>query len=308
MIIRWILYLVAVIGCFFFYVFSQSWIAWLLLAMVAAVPWLSLLLSLVPMLLVQPTLDCPRRVTQGAEEALTITIHSRLPLPPCRCRFRAHHSLTGENHRLKPEDLLPLNHCGALNCYCTRFLILDYLGMFPLKRSRIPDVQILIHPRPISSEPPRELERFLSRSWKPKYGGGFAENHDMRLYRPGDSLNQVHWKLTAKTGKLIVREPLVPQPGRVLLTLDLSGTPAEMDRKLGKLLWMGCYILELGIPYEIHAHTGSGLQMLPIGCRADLDWAMDTLLTQTPATSGTVLDSAITASWRYHIGGDDREV
>ncbi len=305
MIRRWILYLLAVIGCTVFFAFYQGWVAWVLLMLVGLTPLFSLALSLVPMLLVKARPQFPSAVTLGDEERLAIRIHSPLPMPPCRCRFQVRHTLTGKKLAMKAEDELPLDHCGSLLCHCTRFSVYDYLGMFRLRRKGIPDTQVLIRPRPIAMEPPRELEKFLARSWKPKYGGGFAEHHEMRLYRPGDSLNQVHWKLTAKTGKLIVREPMVPQPGRVLLTMDLSGTPEQMDRKLGKLHWMGLHMLKTGLRYEVYVHTGSGKLALPVFSETDLLGAIDTLLTQRPATGGSVLDSTVQASWRYHIGGDD---
>ncbi len=304
MLKRWILYIVCLAGSLIFYAFYQGWIAWVLLCLTAAVPLLSLLLSLGPMLLVKPSLDCPSAVTVMDEESLAVNLHSPLPIPPCRIRFRVRHTLTGEEFKLRANDDLPTGHCGALLCHCTTFQVYDYMGMFRLQLKRMPDQQILIRPHTVPMKPPRELDRFLARSWKPKYGGGFAEQHEMRLYRPGDSLNQVHWKLTAKTGKLIVREPMVPQPGRVLLTMDLSGVPTEMDQKLGKLQWMSQYLLELGIHHEIHALTGGGIRMLPVGTDTALRSAMDALLPESPATEGTVLSSNIAASWRYHIGGD----
>ncbi len=305
MIKRWILYLVCLIGCLIFYVAYQGWVAWVLLCIVALTPLLSLLLSLAPMLLVRPTMDFPSAVTVMDEEALAISIRSILPIPPCRFRFRIRHTLTGEEFKMRADDDLPTGHCGALLCHSSSFHVYDYMGMFRLRLKRLPDREILIRPQTIAMNPPKELDRFLARSWKPKYGGGFAEQHEMRLYRPGDSLNQVHWKLTAKTGKLIVREPMVPRPGRVLLTMDLAGTPAEMDRKLGKLQWMSNHLLELGIAHEIHALTGSGLRTLPIQTEPDLQNALDSLLLESPAITGTVLSSNVIASWRYHIGGDD---
>ncbi len=308
MVKRWILYILLLIGCILFYVFYQGRVAWVLLAVVAVIPLFSLVLSLIPMLLVRPSLDFPAAVTAGEEEALTIQIRSPLPLPPCRCRFQVRHTLTGENLRLRADDPLPTRHCGALLCRNTAFHVYDYMGMFRLRLRRIPDKQILIRPQIIPMTPPKELGRFLARSWKPKYGGGFAEQHEMRLYRPGDSLNQVHWKLTAKTGKLIVREPMVPQPGLVLLTMDLAGAPYQIDRKLGKLQWMGNHLLEQGLSYEIHALTGNGLRMLPIATESDLLSAIDALLLEAPAVSGTILDSTVAASWRCHIGGDADEI
>ena len=92
----------------------------------------------------------------------------------------------------------------------------------------------------------------------------------MRLYRPGDSLNQVHWKLTAKTGKLVVREALEPQLGRMLLTMNLRGNPDILDRKFAELLWMGRHLTELGMRFEIHALTGFGVWMRTVTSEPEL--------------------------------------
>lgn len=307
MIKRWILYLVMLIGCLVFFAFHQGWVPWLLLVMVACTPLLSLLLSLVPMLLVRPQIDCPGIITVGDRESLNVTIHSPLPLPPCSCRFRVSHTLTGQELKMKSGDRLPTSHSGQLLCRNAGFYVYDYMGLFRIRLRHIPEKRILIRPKTVVMKPPKALDRFLSNSWQPKYGGGFSENHELRLYRPGDGLNQVHWKLSAKTGKLIIREPMVPRHGRILLTMDLNGVPAHLDRKLGKLIWMGDYLLELGLRYEIHVLTGSGVRMLSVRCEDDLPRAIDELLCCTPVAEGTILDSRAIAAWQYHIGGDDDE-
>jgi hypothetical protein len=91
------------------------------------------------------------------------------------------------------------------------------------------------------------LARYAGRAWKPKPGGGFAENHEIRLYRPGDKMNQIHWKLSSKMNKLMVREAMEPVQDRVLVEMILRGTPEELDRKFGRLLWTGNYLLEQGL-------------------------------------------------------------
>lgn len=307
MIKRWIFYLVVLIGCVVFFVFQQGWVSWLLLVSVVCLPLLSLALSLVPMLLVRPTVDCPGVVTVGDREHLNITIRSPLPLPPCSCRLRVSHSLTGQTSKMRSGERLPTSHCGQIICKDAGLYVYDFLGMFRIRLRSIPEKKILIYPKKAVMEPPKELERFLARAWQPKHGGGFSENHELRLYRPGDGLNQVHWKLSAKTGKLIIREPMVPRHGRILLTMDLNGIPAHLDRKLGQLLWMGEHLLTLGLEYEIHVLTGDGVRMLPIRCEDDLARAAAELLCCTPAESGSILDSRIIAAWQYHIGGDGHE-
>ena len=289
MIKRWILYLVALLGCIIFLAAYRGWIAWLLLLTVALLPLLSLVLSLALMLLPKAELCNPGPVTVGDVATLELKLSSLLPLPPYRCDLRVDRSMTGDCLLLEPGDPLPTEHCGQLLCTGRGVFFYDLLGMFRLRR-KLPSQTVLIRPKPVAGQPPRELERRLAHSWQPKYGGGFSENHELRLYRPGDGLNQVHWKLSAKTGKLIIREAMVPRPGRILLTVDLAGAPEELDRRLGRLLWMGRQLLELGLRFEIRTLTGDGIRTQKVATEEDLTAAIDMLLCCRPATAGSIRD------------------
>jgi uncharacterized protein (DUF58 family) len=154
---------------------------------------------------------------------------------------------------------------------------------------------------------PNDLNRYLARSWRPKPGGGYAENHDIRLYRPGDSLNQVHWKLTAKTGKLMLREPLQPNRGLILLTMNLRGSPEILDRKFGKLLFLGNYLIETGISFELRVLSAEGIHTYPIQTDLDLNNSIDHLLTLGCAVEGDIRHREFAASWLHHIGGEQDE-
>lgn len=145
----------------------------------------------------------------------------------------------------------------------------------------------------------------MSQSWKPKPGGGFAENHEMRQYRPGDSMNQVHWKLTAKTGKLMVREAMEPVRHRLLLTMEVQGSGLELDIKTGKLLWLGQYLLDRGLPFDIRALTGDGVADYSVQTRRELEKAVEHLLCQRPAPKGETYSAG--ERWSFHIGGGTDE-
>ena len=150
-------------------------------------------------------------------------------------------------------------------------------------------------------------QRMEINSWVPKPGGGFSENHEHRLYRPGDSLNQLHWKLSAKVGDLILREPMEPVQGAVLLTLSLRGTPQELDRKLGRLAYTGDYLLERELDFEIRALTGAGVLASHVDSKTALTKAIDRLLCTPLAAQTDAWDDGKDASWQYHIGGDADE-
>lgn len=301
---RRLLYLVSLLGSLVFYLFYRQWLSWLILLLVLGLPVFSLLVSLPGLLLPKVSLQYPACIPMG--EPAKAWLRSRSPLPPVPLRYRleVERTMTGEEWEYKRGAAqLPTDHCGQLTIDPERCRVYDYLGLFCFPLRKIAPGKVLVRPVPVPMEAPPDLSRYLARSWRPKRGGGFGENHELRLYRPGDSLQQIHWKLTAKTGKLILRETVEPERGLVLLKLDLSGTPEELDHKLGRLMWLSGHLLSLDVHHQICALTDTGIHTFPVTAEAELNTAVDTLLTMPCALSGTIRDRRTAASWEYYIGG-----
>lgn len=153
--------------------------------------------------------------------------------------------------RARPRSLqmaleLPTNHCGAVTCAVDRGRVYDYLGLFRLPRRWNCQTELLVLPCPQPPEQLPSLAQLQVLSYRPKPGGGFAEVHELRDYRPGDSPREIHWKLTAKVDHPIVREAQVPNQGPVVLTLDLSGSPGELDSCLDQTCWLAQWLLAHG--------------------------------------------------------------
>ena len=161
---------------------------------------------------------------------------------------------------------------------------------------------MVVRPAPIAPEEAPDMSRYLVNAWKPKPGGGYSENHELRLYRPGDNLHQVHWKLSAKTGKMILREPMEALRGLSKVTLELRGSPEELDQKLGKLRWISAYLLQKEVAHQVVCLTGSGMVSLEIAGEPDVLSVLDTLL-KAPVAEAAAQPEYGYASWRYHIGG-----
>lgn len=304
---RRIVYLASLIGCLVFYYFYREWLSWLFLMALVALPWLSLLLTLPVLLTVRAELEVAGAVTVGQECRASVRLHSHFPTPAFRYKFRVTNAITGEKKTLKPGQPLPTAVCGRLNVASVPVGVYDYLGLFCLPLGKKPHATVYVWPDmvPLSYEP--DFARRPPKRWKPKPGGGFAENHEMRLYRPGDNLQQIHWKLTAKTGKLILREPMVPIHQSLRLTLDLSGTAEEINRKLGRLLWLSRLLREKGIPFHISALTGDGILTWEAESENSLNTAMAELLSAPAAQSGTLKGSRTFTGRTYHIGGGPDE-
>ena len=304
---RRFVYLAALGACAVFYTAYGEWFSFLALCCVAGLPWLSLLLSLPAVLRFRAAAGGPDTLTMGVEARVCLLGSCDLPMPPFRGSLRLTRCITGESWRHDLGQCLPTDHCGGIMATVEKAKICDYLGLFSFRARTQEPKRILIRPDPVPIRALPELESYLARSWRPKFGGGFAENHELRLYRPGDSLNQVHWKLTAKTGKLILREPMEPERGMVLLTMNLRGGPEELDRKFGRLLWLGNHLLERSVPFALRVLTGEGELSFSIARESDLARAMDALLCAPAAPQGDIRDREHRASWHYHVGGGPDE-
>lgn len=300
---RRLLYLAILIGCGIFYIAYGQWLAWFLLVTVVLLPWFSLLLSLPAMLNFQVCPAGEAFLEMGDSAELWLLGSCRWPMPPFRGHLVLHRHFSGQSFRYR-EDLESITaHCGGITVTAQKVRICDYLGLFSMPVWKKESKTILIRPRPVPAALPENLHRHISLHWKPKHGGGFAENHELRLYHPGDSLNQVHWKLTAKTGTLILREPVEPVQGQVLLTMHLRGTPEELDRKFGRLLWLGQYLLKQEIPFELRVLTGEGVMSFSADDDAALQKAIDALLCCSAARDGSLDEQGGAAAWHCHIGG-----
>lgn len=304
---RRIVYLCCLAGSGVFFFCYQGWVAWMLLAAVLGLPWVSLLLSLPAMLQFRGELEVPAFAAREETVYGALWGLSELPQPLFRGKLLVTDLLTGKTRRYSPRRPLPTGHCGGLELRAKRVGVCDYLGLFCLPVKAVEPRTLIVRPDPVAMASPPDLSRYIARSWRPKFGGGYAENHELRLYRPGDSLNQVHWKLSAKTGELILREPMEPSRELVLLTLDLSGTREEIDRKFGRLLWVSRYLLEHGLRHEIRCLTADGPVSRSVSNAGELTAAVDALLRCPMAEAGSLMDRETGASWQLHIGGNADE-
>ena len=290
-----------------FYLANQLWLSWVLMWAVISLPGLSLLFSIPGMLCTRLEAACNAKTEAGADETVLVAGRCPLPVPCFRYRLAVERVTTEERWVLAPGQLLPTEHCGKLRIRLEKARVYDFLGLFSLPVRCGGAVGVVVMPTPVALSSPPGLERHMAGAWQVKPGGGFAENHELRLYRPGDPLRQIHWKVSAKTGKLVVREAMEPRRGRFLLTMDICGTAEALDEKFGQLLWLGRYLLERELQFEILVLGGSGVVDRKIATEGDLAKAVEDFLGLLPVAEGTILDREMKCAWHFHIGGGTDE-
>ena len=234
------------------YLVRLAYIGWFgpyLLLCVAAVPPFLFLLSLPSILKLRLSLEAKVYAAKGESAALTLRFSGVrfFPLNRSRIVIEVENRFAGERRRFRyifraveteeVEVPLPTELCGQLVCRVLRWDCGDILGLFSFRKKCPAAVKCTVMPAIVPPESPPDLDAALAREpvLKPKYGGGFAEDHELREYRPGDTVNSIHWKLSSKVDDVIIREALVPENSEVFLLLSQVGVD---DRGLEVLYWL----------------------------------------------------------------------
>ena len=265
--LNFLLYL-AVIGAA--YLFRLSYLGWFgpyLVSVVAVLPPLLFVFSLPSMLSLRVSMAAAKRCVKGGDASLLLRFRSRygLPLSRVRVNILIENLFTGDVEKktvtlkrvynTRAELPLPTALCGQLRCTLISCECKDLLGLFSIKRkSGSVSVNCLVMPPVKGPAAPINIDAALNAVsvLKPKYGGGYSEEHDLREYRPGDTVNSIHWKLSSKTDKVIVREPLVNANKLIFIQLGQVGAD---DEGLALLYWLSLQLCERETPHIILAGT-----------------------------------------------------
>ena len=314
MIGSWICYFLGLAAAVVFHAYYFGWYSWFVLQLTVLLPLFSLLVSLPSMLRAGLTLEGPSVCRQHEAVFLSLkTAGGALPVPRCCFRLRMTHGMTGQKKFLRQKVggqerwyvKVDTDHAGAVYCRPERIRVYDYLRLFQIPMRGGPQTEILIRPMPVEPDRRPDLSRFLTKSLRPKPGGGFSEEHEMRTYRPGDMLRDIHWKLSAKTDDLIVREAQEPVRSKVVLTLDLCGSQEELDHILGVFLWLSNWLLEHGTPHRLIwiDPKDCSLAQEQISDEASLEQVLIRLLrSEVGQDLPSIADHHFRdADWRYHI-------
>lgn len=133
---------------------------------------------------------------------------------------------------------LTAEHCGVVAFRAEQVTVSDYLGVFCgkcKKPEEIQEISVLPQQNQQISGISGETQIFSAEGniydlHRP--GDDPSETYDIREFRQGDALHHVHWKMTAKTDELMVRNFSQPSESTALVLFDLKKTEAAVSRDL----------------------------------------------------------------------------
>lgn len=254
-----LLYLVVLLFAFVFSVFYAEWFSWYLLLVILCIPAFSLVCSL-PFMIVNAirgfTVIIPNEVTVG--ERLSIGIGCRKGnsffCPLMKISFKATNDFAHYKKRYKfiyggfsesfayKKTGTFTRSCGCLKIKAKYAKLYDMLGIFfiPVKINSY--AEVLIMPREEKPSVMPDPDKIEIISYKPK-PSGFAEEYELRGYQRGDSLKNIHWKISARYDDFVVKEPSTPIYKPLVLKPIIVGNKND-DITLGKLLYLSNYLLK----------------------------------------------------------------
>ena len=264
-----IFYLVLLVIVVLIYILTNTYYTLMLLVMSILLP----LVSQVLMLFSERGLDIALQVpvtTEKKDAAIKYVFHNRSRMPVARIVFtiRMENQMTGASSERKAalsiggrdtaEIELKLTDCkaGTVTISTERIRMYDAFGLFVAKEKDIPGQDMIVYPNvrdiEVYMEQSVEIYGDGSRYLPDKPGNDVSEVLDMRAYVPGDEIRRIHWKLSSKTDKLMVRDFSRPLNFSVFLLIELNyGSEDMVDAQVETGLAISRGLMENGVNHDM---------------------------------------------------------
>lgn len=229
------------------YIYDKGYFFFVMLITCIALVPLQLIISLPGMLRAHAAFTTASKEVRGMPPTASFCVNSRFTAGSVKGKLNIQNIFAstsktkrivapyGQSITITAEDFGSI--CGAVSFSFKRLKVVDLLGIFafPIKK---PAPLVIFAMPPLATGntlPALFTQAGAGQSLQVSMSQGvnsLREYVDIREYRPGDPVRDIHWKLTAKRDKVIVREVAffsLPQP---FVCFDFCGSPGDMAKTL----------------------------------------------------------------------------
>ena len=230
---------------------------------------------------------------KGAELVGKIVLENGFGFPVFKaiCEVSVKNNLSGEENRInialsappkgktEKEFCLSSEFCGYITAKIERIWLTDIFGILPAVPKNFSSAKGKTTVLPETFEPFIVFDGILpvpedSESYSPdKKGNDYSETFQIREYSPGDSIRQIHWKLSEKLDKTIVRDPSLPIAKNIMLFWDkTAGTasPKETDAMAEVCSSVAQVLLKNGYEFMLGWNSKSRIETAEIKTEEEL--------------------------------------
>lgn len=240
---KWIEYITLMVALFGIFVVFQSFGILLLLIFFLLLPFLSFYVWRYQTKNLEFSLESPVELLEKKEPfsvKVKVTNNSKLPILSCytvveyKNRYREdkkkeilYFSATSKKwseSEFVVEKNIASETCGVIDVTITEAGLMDFMGLFLKKWKNPVTKEVIILPLKREGVV-MDSHLYACESSEPVEsqgkGSDIMEVSDVREYIPGDCLKDIHWKLSAKTGDLMVKEREARRDSMVALVIEL---------------------------------------------------------------------------------------
>ena len=215
---------------------------------------------------------------------------SAFPVFKAVCKVSVKNNLTGEENsvnislsaspkgKTEAEFALSSEFCGYITAKIERVWLTDIFGILPVEVKNFVSEKGKMTVLPETFEPVIVFDKILpvpedSESYSPdKKGFDYSETFRIREYAPGDSIKQIHWKLSEKLDRTIVRDASLPIAKNIMLFWDKTGEAKASE--IDAMAEAGCSVaqslLKSGYEFAMGWQNGTKIETAEIKTEEDL--------------------------------------
>lgn len=246
-----LIYLAVVLISGSFFILYRDALAFILFLVVLAVPLILFIILVIMSLSIKITIETGHSVYSSGDKAkisIVITNYSILPISQIKVfayykNFFFKEYDVGEFNFFAPplsknryEIDIDSRHTGRVDVFFKRAKVLDYFGVFSLPIRIKKDISVSFLPKVHPIEPALSRNNYTAKEAniysKHKPGDDPAEVFAIREYVDGDKLNRIHWKLSSKQDKYMVKDYSLLINEAVMILPELlfaQGVEADLD-------------------------------------------------------------------------------
>lgn len=251
------------------YIFTNTWYTATLLGLCVLLPLISLALMLFSRKGLTIRIEVPASATKEEAE-ITCTIRNSSFFPAARVTFRVdmENQMTGSGKEKRVSTTaggrktvtarlsMRNSKVGTVLIQVKKIRVFDAFGLFAFRKADLPEQSTVIYPdmreAVVYMEKPIETTGDGSRYAPEKPGQDVSEIFSLREYVPGDEVRKIHWKLSSKLDKTMLREFSLPLNYSVFLLMELTAAEEEIvDTVVELYLSLSRALLESGINHNL---------------------------------------------------------
>lgn len=278
-----------------------------LLCALVMLPFLQLAVNLHCRKTVRAVLRAPANAGKNEPFCLVLQIEnpSRLPILAAGCGLEVKNLLTGASERVvrrtailprgRSEVALELSSdcCGRIRTELKSLRLYDCFWLIPVRCGAGAHASVTVQPDTFPMEvrvlanvnSPEESEVYSQE----KPGNDLTETFQIRDYREGDSIRQIHWKLSTKYDRLISRDPSLPVTRSVMVFWDRHAAQVSRTRQDAQaevLVSLCRALLAAGVQFTLAWNEGGRCILQRAAELDDLIALLPRLLSSTARTDG----------------------